>query len=155
MLHNNLVPNLAQSWLRCRLKYFLSPWLWILDNKIYKFLLKKGTVNPRPVYHERLLASQWWLPAYGATGLLLMFSLGYQIKLLIYQSGILCGRIRKIIKKSKDNFKNLLNKFLIFLDTYVFINGKTKWTNQMQILAIQIVNFLLSMHQNELICFKI
>ena len=47
-------------------------------------------------------------PADGTTGLLLMYPMGHQLKLIIYQDGILCEKAKKYLLKSQDNFKNLL-----------------------------------------------
>ncbi len=46
-------------------------------------------------------------PAYGTTGLLLMCPMGHQLKLIIYQGGILYEKVENYLLKSQDNFKNL------------------------------------------------
>jgi hypothetical protein len=45
--------------------------------------------------------------AYGTTGLLLMCPMGHQLKLIIYQVGILYEKVENYLLKSQDNFKNL------------------------------------------------
>ena len=47
-------------------------------------------------------------PAYWTTGLLLMCPMGHQLKLIIYQGGILYEKVENYLLKSQDNFKNLL-----------------------------------------------
>ncbi len=63
--------------------------------------------NPSPSLPWEIISVPVVRPAYGTTGLLLMCPMEHQLKLIIYQGGILYEKVENYLLKSQDNFKNL------------------------------------------------
>ena len=58
--------------------------------------------KPSPSLPWEIISVPVVRPAYGTTGLLLMCPMGHQLKLIIYQGGILYEKVENYLLKSQD-----------------------------------------------------
>ena len=78
-----------------------------IDHVIDRAIIGVYYRNPSPSLPWEIISVPVVRPAYGTTGLLLMCPMGHQLKLIIYQGGILYEKVENYLLKSQDNFKNL------------------------------------------------